>query len=340
MRLATMGTDPHLDSITAAVVGSLSEELESVTVPNTPVGWETLVGVCHRYGVRMVGVEGASGYGRGLAQTVTAVGLSVREIPTRLTARRRRIDGAGKSDPVDARAIGRAAARGEGSEWVDAPDLETIRVLTHRRKALVEERTRNINELRALLAEIDPPRAARMGRLRSRRQFSELTQAEYHGDTHRETVAMLIRDLAEECLRCSDRIRDYEKRIKGAMPPIGEELMAQHGIGMLTAASILAEVAGSAGFETDRHFASWAGVSPLDASSGRQERHRLNRGGNRQANRAIHTMIITQHRQQGEAHQYINHRTAEGKTEREAIRAAKRYAARRIWKILKTHGLT
>ncbi|MPZ51586.1 MAG: transposase [Acidimicrobiia bacterium] len=117
--------------------------------------------------------------------------------------------------------------------------------------------------------------------------------------------------------------------------------MGEHGIGMLTAASILAEVAGSGGFETDRHFASWAGVSPLDASSGKQERHRLNRGGNRQANRAIHLMITTQLAQKGQAHHYVNRRiTEDGKTKREAIRAAKRYAARRIWKILKTHGLT
>ncbi|MPZ53044.1 MAG: transposase [Acidimicrobiia bacterium] len=227
MRLAAMGVDTHLGTVTAAVVGPLSEELDSVTVPNTSAGWDKLVGVCHRHGVGVVGVEGASGYGRGLAQRVVSSGLRVREIPTRLTSRVRRLDGAGKSDPVDARAIGRATARGEGSEWVDAPDLETIRVLVHRRDALVKERTRSINELRALLTEIDPARAAEMGRLRSRRQFCELAQVEYHGDNHRETVGMLIGDLAEECLRRCDQIRHYKKRIEEAIPPVGEELMGR-----------------------------------------------------------------------------------------------------------------
>ncbi|HSJ34488.1 MAG TPA: IS110 family transposase [Acidimicrobiia bacterium] len=116
--------------------------------------------------------------------------------------------------------------------------------------------------------------------------------------------------------------------------------MTIQGCGLITACQILAEIAGTGGFTTPAKMAAWAGTAPLHASSGRQQRHRLNRGGNRQANRAIHTITITQLRRQSPAADYITRRTKEGKTQREAIRAAKRHITRRIRKTLRHHGLT
>lgn len=338
--VATAGCDPHLDSIALAVIDPMGRCLVTRTVPNSEPGWRQLAGVCREMNVGLVGVEAASGYGRALSQRLTQAGVVVVEVPTRVTARERRRDGNGKTDPGDARAIARAAARGDGSVWVDDTDLETVRLLTHRREALVGAQTRDINQLRALLAEIDPERAASTPRLRSRRHFDQLVGIRYGGDSYRETTAMLIRDLAADCRRRLDQIRHLERQLKTVLPPVGHSLMTIQGVGLITACQLLAEIAGTGGFATAAKLAAWAGTAPLDASSGRQQHHRLNRGGNRQANRAIHTIVITQIRHGGQAADYVARRRTEGKPEKAAIRAAKRHVTRRIWKILRTHGLT
>lgn len=341
LTLPVMGCDPHLDTIAAAVVDGVGKEIVSVTVPNDAGGWAHLSGLCVSHGVGVVGVEGASGYGRCLSEVLARAGIEVREVPTRLTARTRSVDGAGKTDPGDARTVGRVVARNGGNRWVDQPELETIRVLTGRRNHLVTAQTADINHLRALLVEVDPEHASKLSRLRSKRGFEQLAETVYEGDLHRRTVGQLVSEIAAGCAQRHTQIRDLEQRIAENMPPAGVELIERiQGCGTIVAAQILSQVAGTDGFATDAKMAAWAGISPLDASSGRQQRHRLNRGGNRQANRAIHTIIVTQIKNRGKAHEYVQRRTAEGKTRKEAIRAAKRHTTRTIWKILKTHGLT
>lgn len=341
MTLATMGCDPHLDTVTAAVVNPVGGEMETVQVPNGADGWNQLTEVCRRLEVTTVGIEGASGYGRGLATALTTAGITVTEVPTRVTAATRRIDGAGKTDPGDARTIARAVQRGDANPWTHHPDLETIRVLTHRREALVREQTRDVNQLRALITEVDPARAATLGRLRSHKAFRQLQTIDYPTDNHHRTVASLIQDLADDCDRRLTTTRNLTHRLQAELPPAGQTLIDQiHGCGVITASQILAEIAGTDGFATHPKMAAWAGTAPLDASSGRQQHHRLNPGGNRQANRAIHTIVITQLHHHGPAHTYITRRISEGKTKKEAIRAAKRHLTRRIWKILHNHQLT
>lgn len=358
-RLA-MGCDPHLDTITAAVVDGTGAAVATVTVPNRDSGWEQLTRMVSEYEIGTVGIEGASGWGRRLAVTLTRRGVEVREMPTRLTARQRRADGAGKTDPGDARTIARAAARGEGSRWVDHDTLETIRVVHARREHLVRAQTADINQLRALIAEIDPATAADLARLRSTRRLHQLTQfTPTHGDGggdsdghggdggghgggggYRSAVTDLVRDIASGCVERLEQIRRLTRQLDRLLPAAGRQLITIKGCHTVGAASILAQVAGTDGFATDAKMAAWAGTAPLDASSGREERHRLNRGGNRQVNRAAHTIILTQLRTGGEAADYITRRLTEGKTKPEAIRAAKRHLTRRIWKILRDHQLT
>ncbi|NIV87883.1 MAG: IS110 family transposase [Actinobacteria bacterium] len=337
-----MGCDVHLDTIAAAVVDGTGAEIEGVTVPNTVTGWEQLTGLVADYQIGTVGIEGASGFGRRFAATLVAADIEVREVPTRLTARQRRTDGAGKTDPGDARTIARATARGQGSRWTNDDTLETVRVLHVRREHLVNTQTADINQLRALIVELDPAIASELKRLRSARDFRTLTTFEFPTNTrHQSTVVGLIRSIAQDCLDRLDQIRLLERQLETVMPPAGNALIATlTGCSTVTAARILAEIAGTDRFGTDAKMAAWAGTAPLDASSGRQQRHRLNRGGNRQVNRALHTIIVTQTRHGGEAAHYLTRRLHEGKTRREAIRAAKRHLTRRIWKILHTHQLT
>lgn len=330
-----MGCDPHLDRFAVAVVDHLDRVVFQAVLENDPAGWDQAVALAAGDGVSRVGIEGASGHGRCLAAALTAAEIPVVEVPTRVTVKTRRIDGASKSDPGDARAIARALWRGEGSQWVNDPTREALRVVTHRRDALVRQQTTDINTLRCLLEEVDPPLAAATGRIRSRRALVAFTEMSYTADLHQVTVTDMIRRLAETCVRRHDEITDLKTRLRQLMPAAGHRLITEiQGIGVITAAMLLAELAGTHGFTTDAKMAMWAGTAPLDASSGRQQRHRLNRYGNRQANRAIWIIALTQLRHGGEGATYINRRITEGKTQREAIRALKRHITRRIWRTL------
>jgi transposase len=342
--VTVMGCDPHLDTISAAVIDQVGRELEAVTVPNRPEGWVRLAELADGHRVNKVGIEGASGYGVPLTRILHGLGFTVLEVPTRLTARQRRVDGAGKTDPGDARTIARAVAAGDGYEWADTPVLETIRVLTVRREQLVTQQTADINGLRALVTELDPERAATTGRLRSRKAIRRfITIGIDDPSSYQQTLLDLITQIGQTCLERLDQIRDLEVRMRKALPPVGHVLIDRFvGCELITACQILAEVAGTAGFETDAKFAAWSGTAPLDASSGRQQHHRLNRGGNRQANRAIHTIVLTQTRNRGEAAGYVARRNPDNKKKHRkiAIRAAKRHVARQVWKTLRDHGLT
>ena len=336
-----MGVDPHLDSFSVAVIDPLGRQIETLTLSNDAGGWAEALEAARRFGVTMVGIEGASGYGAALARHLGTSGIGVIDVPARVTVAGRNREAAGKSDPTDARVVARAVLEGFGSTWSHQPHLEALRIVTHRRQTLVRDQTRDINRLRALLVDVDPPRAARLGRLRSQRAFSGLARVRYGGDPHRRAAAQIIRMLASDCRRRLTQIHQLAQQLDELLPPAAHQLIDRiDGLGTIGAATLLAELAGTDGFATHARFARWAGAAPLDASSGRQERHRLNRGGNRQINQVLHTVIITQQRHGGEAATYITRRRQEGRTHRDATRAAKRHPSRRIWKELNTLQLT
>lgn len=337
------GVDPHLDRcMIAAVDPATGETTGQISVANLDSGWSQAVVFCQRHRIETIGVESASSYGMALSRVLSRAGITVIEVPTRLTARMRRLDGASKTDPGDAIAVARAVITHDLSPWCDSPESEALRVLVHRREALINIQTREVNQLRALLTEIDPGYAARLPRIRTFKAFGELATLDYHDDIYQSTVTRQIQVIARSCHDRLNLINQLQRDIAAALPPIALELIDQvHGCGVITAGILFAELAGTSGFATDAKFAAWAGVSPLDASSGRQHHHRLNRGGNRQANRAIHTIVITQIRQHGPASDYLNARLTGTPKQRQAqkkrlIRAAKRHTARHIWKIINT----
>lgn len=339
MKPIAMGCDPHLDTFTAAVIDESGRPIDQRRCSNTPTGYAEAARMCRRHHLVTVGIEGASGHGRPLAAYLVQHGIEVIEVTSRVTAAGR--DRAGKTDPGDAVVVARATAADRGHTWRHDPALEALRVLVHRRDSLVKAQTGDINQLRALLAEIDPDRAARMRRLRSKTVLTQLGRVRYGGNPHRVTIAAVIRQIARTCLDRRHHIHQLTTHITDLLPPSGHRLVEHiHGCGVITAATLIAELAGTAGFATAARFASWTGTAPIPVSSGRTDRHRLNRGGNRQANRALHTIIITQLQTSGEAAHYTHRRITEGKTRKEAIRAAKRHLARRIWKLLNTNNLT
>lgn len=332
------GVDPHLDTLVIAVVTANGDPLETVTVSNTRDGFTQ----AHRFGVthrvdRWV-VEGSGSYGRAFTRYLTDHGYQVREAPTRVTGGWRRIEGWDKTDPGDARAIARAGALTPLPTITRTPVSEQLRVLVSHREALVREQTRSLLRIRARLAELDPHLAATIGPINSTKALTRLARLQRPATTYTRTVASIIRHEASTSRHRLTHIRHLTRTIHCTLPPHGHALIDTiAGIGTIGAAKILAHTGTITRFPTDAHFAAYLGAAPIETSSGRHQRHRLNRRGNRQLNRVLDTAIKTQLAHNGPAATYINRRRTEGKTTREAIRACKRHLARRIYKTLKQH---
>ena len=341
-QVVSIGVDPHVDTVSAAGVDGVGSVLWEATVANTVAGIGGLIDSVGGNGDRRWAIEGSGGLGRLLADELLSRGGVVLEVPTRLTARLRLRAGFSKSDRLDAAAIARLGLSESLPVVQHRLVVEALRVLWGQREALVGAQVEAANRIRARLREYDSETARRLGRLRSVRGFQAVSETVEPDDPnpHRRALAMTIRIDVEEALRRHEWIKQLETEIKAIMPPAGIELMAIEGIGLIGAAAIIAATGDVTRFPTEGHYARYAGTAPLDASSGRQQRHRLNRWGNRDLNKVIHVAIVTQLRRRGEAHHYITRRISEGKTRQEAIRTAKRHLTRRIYRTLKQHPLT
>jgi transposase len=243
----------------------------------------------------------------------------------------------GKSDPIDARAIGRAVLR-EGVDAfpqavLDEQALE-IRLLADHRRGLVAERTRHQNRLRWHLVELDDDLEAtvpacgldrRVWLDRIDRRLKRLPQ------NARTRVA---RDELRRIRELTRTITQLERDLRDLVATEYPALLALNGCGTLSAATLIGRAAGAQRFPTDGHFARQAGAAPIPASSGRRQRHRLNRGGDRQLNSALHRIAIAQGRHHPPATAYLARKQAEGKTRREALRCLKRHLARTVWHLL------
>jgi transposase len=243
----------------------------------------------------------------------------------------------GKSDEIDAVAVARAAIR-EGIDalpvaWLDEPAFE-IRLVHDHRQDLVAERTRHQNRLRWHLVELDGELEAQLPTRgldrtcwldRIARRLERLPQ------TARVRVA---RDELRRIRELTRAERALERELTAAIAALRPDVLAEDGIGPITAAMLIGRTAGAQRFPTDGHFARQAGAAPIPAASGRRDRVRLNRGGDRQLNCALHRIAVTRARSCPHTRAYLQRKQAEGKTRAEAYRCLKRHLARRIWHLL------
>lgn len=263
----------------------------------------------------------------------------VRVAPGLTETSRRAVREAGKSDPIDATAIARAALR-EGIDTLPVAFLDEqaheIRVLTDYRDQLVNERVRHINRLRWHLMQIAPDLEARIRpaglegpRIRERlaRQLGQLPSS-----PQLRVAKATLKRIREICREEQELLAEMEALIKAYCLA----LLDEHGCGPVTAAIIIGHTAGAKRFPTDACFARHAGTAPIPASSGNTQRHRLHRGGDRQLNRALHIIALSKARTDPATRAYLDRRHTERKTKKEAIRCLKRHLARRIWRLLYT----
>jgi transposase len=263
-----------------------------------------------------------------------ASGERVVRVPPKLMAgARRSARERGKSDAIDALAVARAALR---ERELPIAVLEgrsrEIRLLLDHREDLVVERTRIQQRLRWHLHELNPELELPAGCLDRRcwlerigRRLARLEQ----------TVQVRIcRELVRRCRELSLRVRELERELAALVAIEAPALLELPGCGVLTAAKLLGEIAGSDRFANEARLAMHAGTAPLPASSGKRQRHRLNRSGNRQLNCALHRIAVTQGRHHPPARAYLARKEAEGKSRREALRCLKRHLTRTIYRTL------
>jgi transposase len=264
-------------------------------------------------------------------------GERVLRIPTHLTAReRKRARQRGKSDAIDALHVARAVLQ-EGLDsfpaaHLDGPELD-LRLLVDHRERLVRHRVELNSTLLWHLHDLWPELQLPGGALFSKKCTSKIARRLARAEqTMRVRIA---RDELRRVRELTHTINALETEIADLVAQVAPQLVAERGCGPLTAAKLVGEIAGADRFATDAKLARAAGIAPIPASSGRTDRHRLDRCGNRQINAAIHRMAVTRARCDPQTRDYIARKKAEGKTNRDAIRCLKRHLARRVWQLLR-----
>ncbi len=245
----------------------------------------------------------------------------------------------GKSDLIDALAIARAALR---EPVLDSPRpeearLRELKLLVDHRDDLVDERRRCQQRLRWHLHELDPSLQVPLGALDRRVWLDRI--ARQLARREQTTQTRIARELLSRCRSLSRSISELERDLQTETSAIAPRLLELPGCGPLSAAKLLCEIGPIQRFQSDAQLARHAGVAPLDASSGKQQRHRLDRGGNRQLNCALHRIAITQGRVHPPARAYLERKQSEGKSRREALRCLKRQLARTVYTTLKSEPL-
>jgi transposase len=333
-----VGVDSHKDSLTAAVVLPTGGVESNITVPTDAFGARRLLAFANEKaaGRRVWAIEGTGSFASGLTTFLLEKTEWVVEIdrPTRLARR----DGA-KSDHIDAvRAAREALARKHLAQPRRRGTREAIRVLLITRQGAVASRTRAICHLKALLVTApqqlrdqlrrwpDYDLVARCARLRT----GPAQSAE-----HRATIVAL-RSTARRVLTLEAEANDLESQLQELVKEEAPRLLAEPGVGVITAGQILCSWSHPGRIRSEAAFAALAGSSPIPASSGQTIRYRLNRGGDRQLNRALHAIVLSRLAHHPETKTYAAKRTAEGKTPREIKRCLKRHLARRLFKLLET----
>lgn len=338
--IVVAGVDTHKDTHHAAVLDSNGQVLGDAPFPVTAAGYQALLGWVGQFGViDRVGVELTGSYGAALTRHLIEAGVEVVEVNTtdKVTRARR-----GKDDRIDAVAAaqkvlaGMATATPRDSTGV----VESIRMLTVVRDSAVRGRTQALNQLKDLL--VTAPAA-----LRERLSGLSLPAIAKHAARFRPDLTRLVEPeqaaklamqrLGNRVIALSAESTTAEAQLRALVAQTVPTLLSRPGIGVHTAARFLITAAANIDrLPDDAAFARLCGAAPVPVSSGHTHRMRLHRGGDRQANKALHMVIVGRMKHDPETRAYITRRITDGLSKRDAMRALKRFLARRVYNDLKT----
>jgi transposase len=333
-----IGVDPHKSVNAVAAIDENGELLAHEAFPADRKGLRALERWSKRFPERRWAVEGAAGIGRPVAQKLLAVGEEVVDVPPKLSAKVRvlSVGNARKNDRLDATFTALAALGNERLAAVrteDGPEgrSEVLRLLTERREDLVAERTRALNRLHVLLRDLLSDGVAKgLSANAAAKLLRRARPGHETGRVRKRLASELVRDV-----RALDRkVASLDERIREEVEASGTALTEIFGIGPILAAK-LAGIVGDVGrFPSKAHFASYAGVAPIEASSGEVVRHRVSLAGNRRLNKVMHMVAVCQARSDPRGRAYYLKKRGEGKSRREAMRCLKRRVSDAVFRAL------
>jgi transposase len=320
-----IGVDTHRDLHVAVALDRVGRQLGSLELDVDERGFARLVRFACAFGRPAFVVEGTGSYGASLARSLLASGFAVFECER--PQRRTRGD---KNDLLDAE---RAAKRLLAGERLALPrtgaEREQLRLLLNERRSCQHARTQALNQLRAAIVTLDPPLRGQLAGLGADAVARSLAARRQPGLAPLKRLARRARLLATELAAIDAELADHTRRLC-------PKLLAEHGVGPVCAAQILVSSADPRRLRSEASFAALAGVSPIEATSGPTKRHRLNRGGDRQLNWALHMSALARIGSHDETRSYYHRLQTNGKSKREAIRCVKRALARRLYRALVT----
>lgn len=332
-----LGVDTHSEAHVAVALDAAGRKLGRISVPNTEAGYAELLGWVHGFGAPVVaGVEGTGSYGAGLSRFLRKRGVRVVEVNRTSRQHRRRY---GKHDAGDAEAAARAVIAGTASgEPKDADGAaESLRAIRVARRSAVKARTQAANQLHALLSTAPERMREDLRGLPTKRLAGKASRFRC-GTSPMDPAAatkLAMRSVARRYQALSGEISELDAHIELLTREAAPELVALEGVGPDTAATLLVAAGDNPErLRSEAAFAHLCGAAPVQASSGKVVRHRLNPGGNRDANRALHVVALNRLRRDERTQAYVARRAAEGKTKKEAMRCLKRYIARETYRAL------
>ncbi|WP_406486115.1 IS110 family transposase [Streptomyces phaeochromogenes] len=323
-----LGVDTHKSVHVAAVITVLGVLLAHQEFPATAAGYRQLLAWASSFGaLHRAGVECTGSYETALARFLAGENIRVVEVNQPDRALRRKH---GKTDAVDAEAAARAvlSGRADVTPKTGQGPAADLRVLRLAKESAVKARTQAKNQLKAVLLGIDPELREALSKLSNTALIATCADLPDADDA----AVFTLRLLAQRIQQLSVEVKELARRVTQAVHRCHPQLLDVIGVGPDSAAALLIAVGDNPErLASEASFAALCGVSPVEQSSGKTQRRRLNRGGNRQANAALYRIVVTRLRRDARTHLYLERRTKQGMSKREIIRCLKRYVAREIY---------
>lgn len=327
------GIDPHADTIHVAAIDEHGRDLGDCEFPTTPAGYAAALAFLAAFGdLAVIGIEGTSSYGAGIARAAHEAGVGVREV-TRPDRAHRRMRG--KSDPIDAYQAARAVLTGRAEAVAKDPAIEPLRALVNARRSAVKAASAAMHQIHQMLINAPDTVREKYRDLTNMRLVEALCASRPGSDPTVRHVQVSLKTLAQRHRFLWEQADALESDVAVIVADLNPGLLAAYGVGPITAAQLLITAGGNPErLRDEASFAALCGTAPVQASSGKNSRHRLSRGGDRAANSALHTIALVRMSSDPRTRDYVRDQRDKGRSSAEILRMLKRAIVREVFRCL------